>query len=289
LDINKLKIVFCMILFCNFPVHAGVCEAGEIPVFSSSEEFKERPGFIRGLIQEEKAIWSSPLRLTKKDAVIWGSVIAGTVYLITADEAIYREVKRYQRRSGWVDSVSPWITRLGDGKIDAGIAGLLFAGGSIFKNEKMRRTAALVLKSIIHTGIVVQVFKHLSGRQRPCVDDGRDRWYGPCGIFKRYQKGRNAYYSSFPSGHTIVVWGTASVIAGEYRRPIIIPLICYSLATFTGLSRITEDRHWASDVFFGAFLGYTIGRFLVKNDSKYCTITPIIESDRIGVACTINF
>jgi hypothetical protein len=55
----------------------------------------------------------------------------------------------------------------------------------------------------------------------------------------------------------------------EYHDRPIIPIVAYSAATLIGLSRITENKHWASDVFVGAALGYLCGRQVVNNYHRY--------------------
>ncbi len=40
--------------------------------------------------------------------------------------------------------------------------------------------------------------------------------------------------------------------------------LSYSFATMTGLSRLNDDKHWASDVVAGAVLGYLVGKYVMK-------------------------
>ena len=235
---------------------------------------QEKSSFFQNLLKEEKNIWTSPCRIEAREFLFWGSVIAGTAFLIVNDEMLYNEVKKYQEKNEWIDKISRPITYLGDGAVDLGIMGLFYVGGLAFKNEKAKETGLMGTRAIIHTGIVVTVLKHLFGRQRPCVGDRKDHWAGLSGFFKRYQDGKQSYYDSFPSGHTIVAWGSATVIAEQYKETPVIPIICYSLATLTGLSRITECRHWPSDVFMGAVLGYSIGKYLVKSHKKPFHVQP---------------
>jgi hypothetical protein len=58
----------------------------------------------------------------------------------------------------------------------------------------------------------------------------------------------------------------------EYKNHPIIPIITYSAATLIGLSRITENKHWATDVLVGAGLGYLTGRQVVNNYHRYAKI-----------------
>jgi hypothetical protein len=269
-----LFLTLCSTLFALGKEHPSQTE---IALQDTALTVVDQPPFVEKVVEYETRIWTSPLRMRTKDLLAWGSVVAGTVYLITNDESIYRNIKDYQNEHEWVDRISPHVTRLGEGEITLSIAGLFYLGGLAFKNEKAKETGLLGIQAIIHTGIVAQVLKHLSGRQRPCVEDGEDHWSGPSGFFKRYDPGPFSRYDSFPSGHTIVAWGTATVIAEQYKRTIVVPLVSYSLAAMVGLSRITEGRHWLSDVFVGAALGHAIGRYIVRARSTRVDIHPATD------------
>lgn len=62
--------------------------------------------------------------------------------------------------------------------------------------------------------------------------------------------------NSFPSGHTATSFMVATMFHKEYgwRSPWL-SFGAYTLATVTGISRIINDRHWASDVAAGAVFG----------------------------------
>ena len=54
----------------------------------------------------------------------------------------------------------------------------------------------------------------------------------------------------------------------QYKDKPAVPIISYSAATLVGISRLTEQKHWASDVFVGALLGYVCGRQVVSHYNK---------------------
>jgi hypothetical protein len=80
--------------------------------------------------------------------------------------------------------------------------------------------------------------------------------------------------NSFPSGHTATAFMTATMIANEYgwRSPII-SICAYSLASVTGFFRMANNRHWLSDVLFGAGVG-------VLSTQMGYFITDLIYGDR---------
>jgi membrane-associated phospholipid phosphatase len=63
---------------------------------------------------------------------------------------------------------------------------------------------------------------------------------------------------SFPSGHASNSFATATVLQQHYGWKIGLP--AFLLASYTGVSRITANQHWASDVVFGAAVGIASGR-----------------------------
>ena len=71
---------------------------------------------------------------------------------------------------------------------------------------------------------------------------------------------------SFPSGHTATAFMAAAMLHEEYgwRSPWF-SFGGYAIASATGISRIINDRHWASDVIAGAVIGVAsvrLGYFL---------------------------
>lgn len=63
-------------------------------------------------------------------------------------------------------------------------------------------------------------------------------------------------YLSFPSGHTTNAFTGASLLDREFGgvSPWI-PIGGYAMATSTGILRMTNDKHWISDVLVGAGIG----------------------------------
>jgi membrane-associated phospholipid phosphatase len=72
---------------------------------------------------------------------------------------------------------------------------------------------------------------------------------------------------SFPSGHTSHSFTMASITSELYGKNI--GLISYGLATLVAISRMNDDKHYLSDVIFGAGLGTAVGRAFAKNYQKF--------------------
>lgn len=80
---------------------------------------------------------------------------------------------------------------------------------------------------------------------------------------------------AFPSGHTTQAFTSATLLHKEYgHRSLWYSVGGYGIATTTGAIRVLENRHWLSDVLFGAGVGIGAtqvvywGYPLVKNKLK---------------------
>jgi len=101
------------------------------------------------------------------------------------------------------------------------------------KNSLLDMTILYGLSNIISGGIV-QGTKTAIGRARPSNYDNR----------------------SFPSGHTQTAFVAAEFLYQEYKdKSIWIGISGYSVATFVGVARVYNNRHWVSDVVAGAGIG----------------------------------
>ncbi|MGH7541204.1 MAG: phosphatase PAP2 family protein, partial [Gemmatimonadota bacterium] len=89
------------------------------------------------------------------------------------------------------------------------------------------------------------------GRGRPNADKGPWRFDPFSG------------HASFPSGHTALGFALAGAIdeATEGWAPA---AAAYAVATLTGLSRVYDDKHWASDVAAGALVGAWTARLATR-------------------------
>jgi membrane-associated phospholipid phosphatase len=111
---------------------------------------------------------------------------------------------------------------------------------------------------------VTGLMKGAAGRARPYVDLTRphDFKFG-----RGFTKGSD--YESFPSGHTLVGFAAASAVTAETSRwwpnsKWYIGPVMYGGATLIGLSRMYNNKHWASDVMMGAAIGTFAGTKVVR-------------------------
>jgi membrane-associated phospholipid phosphatase len=62
----------------------------------------------------------------------------------------------------------------------------------------------------------------------------------------------------FPSGHASTSFTIATVLQEHFGWKVGIP--AFAAAAYTGVERVADNQHWASDVVFGAALGVASGR-----------------------------
>jgi hypothetical protein len=80
---------------------------------------------------------------------------------------------------------------------------------------------------------------------------------------------------SFPSGHSSAAFATAMVLHQHYGWKVGVPI--FAAATYTAASRLTVNKHWASDVAFGAVLGMISARTATLHVRR----TPVIVAPMI--------
>lgn len=282
-----------ILLFIIITVNMSLCFSQEnVPdtSFNNIKLEKEKVWFMKAFLQDEKKLWTSPIKMIEKEKVFWAPVLGATVLALSRDEKIYTEFKKYQKKHKWVSDLSPIVTYGGENVTVLSASALFYLGGILFHNEKAKQTGILSVQALAHAGLIVTAGKYFTGRQRPSYDNGKDKWHWFPTSLNAFRKGYSqSEYDAFPSGHTIAAWSVATVIAKQYKDKKIIPVICYTLASGVGLSRITEDTHWMSDVIIGAALGYTIGSFIVKEraDSRF-TLFPTTNGDNVLIGASLK-
>ena len=143
------------------------------------------------------------------------------------------------------------------------IGGTFYAVGRATKQRDLADLGLHGLEAIFVGGATSTVIKGLAGRARPYLDITNPRDFG----FGRGFGGGD--HSSFPSGHTTAAFAAAATVTSESRRwwPHqtwwVAPLM-YGGATMVGVSRMYDNKHWASDVAVGAMIGTFAGLKVVR-------------------------
>jgi hypothetical protein len=129
----------------------------------------------------------------------------------------------------------------------------MYGAGLFSHNDHLRETGLLSGESQIDAEIFDTVIKLASFRSRPTAPNY-------AGDFYQTSAGAD---SSFISGHAILTWSAAAVIAAEYPSPWKQAGV-YTGAAATALTRVLAEKHFPTDVLLGSAAGWMIGHYVVR-------------------------
>ena len=234
--------------------------SGETPAPAAADF--ERPvswwKLFPNFLNDQKRIWQFPLNLAEGQHVLpTAAVLGGTAGLVALDPIDAAYFRRTRNFHQYNRVFSNSHTALGMGMVPVS----LYLVGAARGDSKMQKTAQFAIEAVASAELLTTVFKDVDRRVTPLeVAPGKsmaNTW------FKK--SNRSALYGSgvFPSGHTIAAFSLATIVAQRYREHRWVPYAAYGMATLVGLSRVTLNGHYVSDVAAGAVLGYSISRFTV--------------------------
>jgi membrane-associated phospholipid phosphatase len=248
-----------------------------------------RPGELQ---QVESTNSILPGANTRQLSVFVGS-LAITATLLETDQRTYDALSRWKDNNASVRSISPVVTQLGNGVFSVGLFGGLLVYSSIAHDEPSLEAGKLGLESFVLSGVAVQVLKQAFGRERPTAATRRGgTFHGPFYYFRENRPDHEGWthFDSFPSGHTATAFAAATILSDIYRSSVV-TYSTYALATVVGISRITEETHWASDVFVGAWVGYYSVKLVEKlnHGSLPVRVEPYVDKRLYSVRIGFDF
>ena len=200
--------------------------------------------FLKNLVSDQKAIWTSPMRLRWADGTWLFPLAAATGGFFATDRAVPPALSGDPKKLNRYSNFSNY-----------GVYSLVGAGGGLYlwsrlsHDDHQRETGILAGEAAINSFAVDTTFKYAFGRERPNQGQGLGNFF---------QHG-----VSFPSDHSAVAWSIASVIAHEYPGPLT-QIAAYGLATAVSASRVLGGQHFPSDVVVGSAIGWLIGRQIYR-------------------------
>ncbi len=203
-------------------------------------------------LSAQQPVPDSTLQKAQRPLLRWGELLAvtGTTGLALANDEWIRD-QIHNPDSKFSNSLADFGNVFGDGRIVYPSLFVLAATGKVLNKKGLYGVTSRALKSTLLAGAAALVFKSIVGRERPLVSPN-DPYSFHLFRFKD---------NSFPSGHTTVAFALATSFARE--TPDKWTDAGFFLgASLTGWSRIQDDKHWASDLVFGAGLGILSARFV---------------------------
>jgi membrane-associated phospholipid phosphatase len=199
------------------------------------------------LWSDQKELWTSPFHMRRADAKWWIIFGGATATLIATDQRTSRALPNSVRQVGF----SKQVSQIGAVYTTLPVAGALYFYGRQTDNPHAREAGVLGAQSLLDSFVLVSILKFGAGRERPNVNGGYGRF------FKNQR--------SFPSGHAMMSWSFASLIAHEYKGGKVVPIVAYSLASTVSVARFTAQQHFASDIVAGGAMGWFIGKFVFEH------------------------
>ena len=130
------------------------------------------------------------------------------------------------------------------------------------KYQHLKKHILAIIFTFLSTQITVNLMKVLFARARPSITVNPEKFYGIMTLIKNSSFWKGSY-TSFPSGHTITVWGTIWILSFLIKAKFIkVPL--FVLGILVGMSRVYLARHWTTDVIASIIISYFISKFVYK-------------------------
>lgn len=205
--------------------------------------------FPSNILADQKAIWTSPFRMSRQDAPWWILFGGATAGLIAGDRWMSRQLPNTNDQI----AVATWSSRLGAAYSIIPITGAFYVYGRLTGSPRARETGRLGLETLVDAAIVNVLLKTATDRERPLEGNGNGTFWS--------EKG-SVWNASFPSGHATYSFALASVVAHEFPRPVIVPITAYGLATTVAASRFAARKHFASDIVAAGAMGWFIGHYV---------------------------
>jgi len=266
--LTKTIIIICIFIFSKFLFSQNTNIASEKYLIKADKKY------LVSYFQDTKDAIKSPLRWTKKQLLIAGGVSLAGIIVYTQDDQMRNFFQRNQ--SQVANNFSKYFFEpFGSGLYSLPLLAGFYSYGAIAKDSRAKFVALTGLKAFVITTGFTQVIKQLTHRHRPDQNNPPNPhiWEGPFSDIE---------YTSFPSGHSAAIFSIATVIASEYNDTFWVPIVSYTIAGLASLSRVYDDEHWASDVFFGAVLGFAISKLVYNNSGKRFSFYPISSSGNFG-------
>ncbi|HTO92785.1 MAG TPA: phosphatase PAP2 family protein [Bacteroidota bacterium] len=234
----------------------------------------------------------------------YGPLMAGTatltVALVAADDPVWQRSHLWYRTSHAVKRISDDVEWVGDGRPQFGLAAAFAAWGVVAGDTRALRTGSQIVETILASGTVVQVLKHITGRESPFVSTRPGgRWV----LFPNqieYAK-HVPHYDAFPSGHVTTALATVTVVIENYPEWWWARPVGYAAVAGLAFSMGNTGIHWYSDYPLAVVLGYSFGMIAAHPletgglpgettpGKPSVSVAPLIDPLRTGIVVSLTF
>jgi membrane-associated phospholipid phosphatase len=280
-----LTVTICQVIICPQDRQIEPDEP-KIPLHLQLSSMEAKQNDFSIFLDDGLNLATAPFGFTSTDWLKTGALVIATGLAFSLDPKIKESVTH--QRSASFDNVTDYGEKFGNISYAGIFAGGMYLTGKILGDKDISTTGRMLVESVLYTGLTVSLVKYAVGRSRPYTNEG------PSDVFEYTFQESNV---SFPSGHTAIAFTVSTVLSRRINNPFA-SIALYGLAGFTGYQRIYDDKHWFSDVFVGAAIGYFIGNSIVDSEENRSsknnflsdvTVMPSLSSGRVGLSLHLDF
>lgn len=207
------------------------------------------------------------LTIDKKNLPILVGVLGMTAITVVTDYESWLAARIPTNESEDVRQFSNMGVSMGDGFFQFSIVGVFAASGAALGNRKFLRTASQITESILATGIVVQIIKHVTGRESPFSSDDRR------GVWRLFHNQLDYHldfqnHDAMPSGHLSTAVTTFIVIQENFPEQKWIPFIGWPVMGWIAFGLAGTNIHWWSDYPIAVALGYSFAKIITRDNGS---------------------
>ncbi len=209
-------------------------------------------------------VWNSETFSLKNLPLVLG-VTAMTGVLVVTDFESWQAAAIPQSEHNFVRRFANQGVSIGDGFFQFGIVGGFLAVGSMGNRPRHMRAASQVTESILATGIVVQIIKHVTGRESPFSSESRTGVWRMFPDQLDYAKDVQKY-DAVPSGHLSTAVTTFIVIQENFPEQKWIPYVGWPVMGWIAYGLAATSIHWWSDYPIAIAVGYSFARIITREN-----------------------
>jgi len=240
------------------------------------------------------------IAFTSRYAPVMAATAGLTVALVATDNATWQRSHEWYTGSGTVKDLSDGVEFVGDGRPQFGLAAAFALYGFIAKDNRALRTGSQIVETILASGTVVQVLKHITGRESPFVST---RPGGRWDLFPNQIEYANhvPHYDAFPSGHVTTALATVTVVIENYPEWWWARPVGYAAVALLAVSMGNTGIHWYSDYPLAIVFGYSFGMIAAhplelggldpasKPGEPQFSVAPLLAPERAGIVVSVSF
>ena len=228
----------------------------------ADERAKSSRGFFSALVHD---LGDDVKHIPRRNSLYWlGAGTAATVAIHPADDYINDHLKG----SAFADAFFKPGKYIGSFPVMFGASLTTYIVGRRRHVGWVQHLGMDLIEATLLSEGITQGIKVAVRRDRPLHDDGT----------------RNSGFS-FPSGHASVTFAAATVFQQHFGWKAAVPT--YLVASYVAMSRLRDERHFASDVMAGATEGIIIGRSVTWHGRNYYA-SPMLGPTEAGVMVSID-